>query len=113
MARKSKKAIKHLQDEEQRLYDALQEFEPGTPEYGMMQSQWEHSEKQLIEVDDHTGDRKLRWWHVLLFAGVTIATPLVGEGVMKIAQSPYTRDVYNRVTLGNQMPKPNLKEPKN
>lgn len=106
MARKARKANKHLVAEEERQFEALQEFEPGTNEYGMAYAQWEHSLNNLNEVDDHEGDRKIKWWHVLLFAGVTLVTPLVGEGVMKAAESPYTRDVLNKVTMGNHMPKP-------
>lgn len=110
MARKSRKAIKHLLQEEERQYDALQEIEPATNEYGLAYAQWEHSLKNLKDVDDTHEDHKIKWWHILGFGLVTLATPLVGEGVMRISQSPYTRDVINKVTMGNHMPKPNLKD---
>lgn len=105
MAKKARKANKHMVAEEQRQYDALLEFEPGTSEYGMAYAQWEHSYKNLNEVDDNNGDRKLKWYHIAIGALATLAAPFVYEGALRVAESPYTKDVANKV-LGNHMPKP-------
>ncbi len=95
---------KHAKKEEERLYQALQEFEPGTQEYGMMQSQWEHTVNMCDKEENDSKDRGLKWWHIALGFAATLATPFLLDGARAIASSPDTVDLAKKFT-GNHMPK--------
>lgn len=111
MAKKANKALKHLAEEEKRQFEALQELDPATNEYGLGYAQWEHSLHNLKDFDDSNGELKLKWWQIVLFTGATLAAPIIGDRVLKIAESPYIRDTINKVTLGNHIPKPKFDFP--
>ena len=98
---------KHVKKEEERLYEALQEIDPATSDYGMAQSQWEHTVNLLDREENDSKERGLKWWHIGLMFVATIATPFVLEGSRKIAESPDTVDLAKKF-MGNNMPKPKL-----
>ena len=98
---------KHAKAEEEKLYNALQEIEEGTGDYGLVQSQWEHYAKFLDQSDQN---KKENFWKGVGILGgiiVTILTPFALEGARKVATSPDTVDLAKKF-YGDKTQKPKL-----